>query len=143
MRLLIADDDLICRNILHAIVLPYGKCDTVATGAEAVTAFENALQEKRPYDMVFLDIEMPEMDGHETLRRIRTIEKEMAVPSRRRVRIVMVTGSRDLENVRAARQAECDSYVVKPVERERVLDEVRRLSTPAQVPSAALGPELD
>jgi two-component system, chemotaxis family, chemotaxis protein CheY len=131
MRTLIADDDFISRNMIHAILLPYGKSDIAVNGREAVEAFESAWQEKRPYDMIFLDVRMPEMDGRETLKEIREREKVMDIPEDRAVKVVMVTSARDAATVKSVYEARCDSYLVKPVERDRLLDEINRLKTSA------------
>jgi two-component system, chemotaxis family, chemotaxis protein CheY len=48
MRMLIVDDDFVSRNLLHAIVMAYGKNDMAANGREAVEAFEAAWQANRP-----------------------------------------------------------------------------------------------
>jgi two-component system, chemotaxis family, chemotaxis protein CheY len=129
MRILIADDDFVSRNLLHAIILPYGKSDIAANGKEAVDAFEAAWHEKKPYDVIFLDVQMPEMDGQETLRQIRGREEEMALSEEKKTKVVMVTSARDAATVKGAYQAHCDAYLVKPVERNRVLDELNRIKS--------------
>jgi two-component system, chemotaxis family, chemotaxis protein CheY len=127
MKMLIVDDDFISRNLLHAIVMPYGKSDMAENGREALNAFEAAWETNKPYEVIFLDIRMPEVDGQEALRQIRKREEQMGVRDDKKVKVVMTTSSRDVETVKAARQSRCDAYLVKPVERDRVLDEMNRL----------------
>jgi two-component system chemotaxis response regulator CheY len=127
MRILIIDDDFVSRNMLHAILLPYGRCRLAADGKEALDAFISAHDEGEPYDLMCIDVQMPVMNGHETLTRIRALETEMAIPEERRVKAIMVTASRDIKNVIAAKESRCDAYLVKPVEKERLLDEIRQL----------------
>jgi two-component system chemotaxis response regulator CheY len=129
VRILIADDDFVSRNLLHAIVLPYGKSDIAANGVEAIDAVEAAWEQRKPYDIIFLDVRMPEMDGQATLKQIRSREEEMDIPEDKRVKVVMVTSARDAATVKGAYQARCDSYLVKPVEKDRVLDEINRLKS--------------
>ena len=76
MRLLIADDDFVSRNLLHVILLPYGRCDFAGDGMEALAAIQAAWEEKRPYDLIILDIGMPELDGLETLKQLRALEEQ-------------------------------------------------------------------
>ncbi len=127
MRILVTDDDFVSRNILHAILLPYGRCSLATDGTAALDAFTSAHEAGDPFDLIFIDVQMPEMDGHETLKRIRVAETEMALPEDSRVKAIMVTASRDVKNVIAAKESRCEAYLVKPVEKERLLDELRRL----------------
>lgn len=126
MKILITDDDVVSRNMLHAMLLPYGKVSVAEDGKEAIAAFETALDEDRPFDIICLDIEMPEMDGHETLQRMREVEKEMKIPVRKRAKVIMITSARDVQNVMAAKD-HCDAYLVKPIKKERLLEEIIRL----------------
>ena len=75
IKVLIVDDDFITRRILKSIFTPYGDCDIAINGEEAIQAFRLAREEKKPYDLICLDIMMPEIDGHEALMKIREMEK--------------------------------------------------------------------
>jgi two-component system, chemotaxis family, chemotaxis protein CheY len=127
MKILITDDDFISRNIVYGILMPFAKCDLAADGKEALSAFERAWEEKKPYDVICLDVEMPEMDGHETLRQIRGLEDQMAVGETERARVIMITASRDPKSVMTARQSKAEAYLIKPIEKDRLLNEVSRL----------------
>jgi two-component system chemotaxis response regulator CheY len=127
MKILIIDDDFISRNTLHAMLLPYGTCFLAADGETAVEAFASAHEEGEPYELMCVDVQMPGIDGHETLQRIRALETEMTIAEERRVKAIMVTASRDVKDVIAAKELRCDAYLVKPVEKERLLDEIRQL----------------
>jgi two-component system, chemotaxis family, chemotaxis protein CheY len=127
MKILITDDDFITRNLVYGILMPFAKCEVAADGRQAVEAFERAWEEKKPYDVICLDVEMPEMDGHETLRQIRGMEDQMAVAETERARVIMITASRDPKSVMAARQSKAEAYLIKPIEKDRLLDEISRL----------------
>ena len=63
MRILIVEDDFICRRLVHDILAPYGDCDVAMNGKEGMKAFKMALNAGKPYNLICLDIMMPEMDG--------------------------------------------------------------------------------
>ncbi|MEI6415153.1 MAG: response regulator, partial [Pseudomonadota bacterium] len=63
MKILIADDEFPNRKLLRDYLKSYGHCDMVANGKAALELFTADLEDGDPYDVVFLDIMMPEMDG--------------------------------------------------------------------------------
>ena len=91
MRILIAEDDFACRKFLYKFLSSYGDCDITIDGIEAIDAFMMALEEKRPYDLVCLDIMMPKMDGKKVLKSIRNIEKQKEIEKSQKVKIIMTT----------------------------------------------------
>ena len=81
MRVLIVDDNLDAAESLEEVLIPQGHQVDIATGGpEALEAYR-----KHPYDVVFLDLKMPGMDGQETARRLLGLDPG--------VRIVVVTGN--------------------------------------------------
>ena len=79
MKYLIVEDDFAARRLLQRYLSNYGDCDIAVDGNEAVEAFRQAVDEKEPYDLICLDIMMPNMDGHEALKVIRQIESEHGI----------------------------------------------------------------
>ena len=67
MRSLIAEDDSTSRTLLHTLLSQVGGCDAARNGREAVEAFVARLHTNSPYDLVCLDIMMPELDGQAAL----------------------------------------------------------------------------
>ncbi|MGK0290306.1 MAG: two-component system chemotaxis response regulator CheY [bacterium] len=120
MKILIVDDDLICRKLLHTILKQYGECDIAVNGLEAVEYFENSLKSESYYKLVFLDIMMPEMNGHETLKRIRELEDKYNIDLGSGVQVVMTTALGDTQNVLSAFSEGCEYYLVKPVQRQKL-----------------------
>lgn len=127
MKVLIAEDDLITRQTTQDIISPYGVCHVAADGKEAVEAFETALRRGEPYDLICMDIEMPRMSGHEALDAIRRIEAERNILFPDTAKVIMISVYRDWKNINGAFKSQCDRYLVKPFERERLLNEVREL----------------
>ena len=126
IKILIVEDDFIVRRILKDILSPYGDCDIVVDGEEAIQAFRLAWEEKEPYDLICLDIMMPKLDGQEALRRIREMEKEIGIQGSAEVKVIMVTALDDPKNVvEAYYRGGATSYIVKPIVKVRLLDEIR------------------
>ena len=96
-------------------------------GKQGVDAVRTALQAGDPYDLVCLDIMMPEMDGQEALKQIRQLEQEAGVTAEKRARVIMTTAHADRDNVLEAIQGQCDYFLVKPIDNRALLEELRRL----------------
>lgn len=126
-RFLIVDDDITCRELLAILLSPYAQCDMAYNGREAVGAYRMALDSGQPYDLVCLDIMMPEMDGHSTLRAIRQIERERHILGSDGVPVLMLTASEDPKDCIRAFTEGCECYVAKPIQEKSLMVEVHRL----------------
>jgi two-component system chemotaxis response regulator CheY len=127
VRFLIVDDDESIHLYLKTVLNKFAQCDCVSTGEDALIAFESAHLSGIPYDVVMMDILMPGMDGHETAEMMRCREKELQVPRIDAFKLVMITSLVDDMNVSKAffnTQASC--YIVKPLDKDKVIDELRR-----------------
>jgi two-component system chemotaxis response regulator CheY len=128
MRILIVDDDTPNRKLLTDIVSKLGECEAVAGGQEALSAFKKAWEDWRPFNLIFLDILMPEMDGKEVLHKIRKIEKDKKISEQHQARIIMVTGVSEEEMVMACLKNGCDDFLVKPIESNVLFDKINHLA---------------
>lgn len=122
MRILIVEDDFASRIVLQKFLAPFGQCDITINGLEAVHAFRLAIDEGNPYDLICLDIMMPEMNGQEALKEIRKIEKERGIYSKNQVKIIMMTALDTPKDViEAYYKGGCSSYLVKPIIRKKII----------------------
>ena len=119
MRILIAEDDFASRKFMLKFLTKYAEVDVTVDGQEAVSAFELALEDGEPYDLVCLDVMMPNMDGLEALEAIRQIEAGSA--SQKRARVIMTTALNEVNQVDKAFQLGCEGYAVKPINTEKFL----------------------
>lgn len=127
MRVLIVEDDFTSRKFMQSILSPYGECDIAVNGIEAVAAFKASLAGPR-YDLICLDIMMPEMDGQEALKQIREIERSGNIKSSDEVKVVMTTALDDPKNVvEAYYKGGATSYVPKPIDRQLFLQLLKNL----------------
>ncbi|WP_027722316.1 response regulator [Maridesulfovibrio zosterae] len=126
MRFLIIDDDETVHMYLEQLLSPYARLDAVFSGAEAIDKYQEAYAEKDPYSTIFMDILMPEMDGHEVTKKLRDLEKSMNVDGPDEFKLVMITSLKDTKNVSQAFFKGCAScYIVKPFNKVQVMNELR------------------
>lgn len=126
MKILIVEDDFVARRTLKEILSPYGECDVVVDGEEAIQAFQMAWEEKAPYDLICMDIMMPRLDGQESLTRIREMEKHKGVKGSDEVRVIMISALDDPKTViNAFYRGGATAYIVKPVRKKALLQEIR------------------
>ncbi len=115
MKSLVVDDEVVSRKKMIKILGKYGVCEEAENGEQAIEKFSiNAVDGTDPYDVITLDISMPDMSGLTVLTRIRAIEKEKAIPKENQVKILMVTVKSEKETVRLSIEGGCDDYIIKP-----------------------------
>lgn len=139
MRVLVVDDELVSRTKLEAILEVLGECHTVDGGKAAVTAVTEALHEGAPFDLITLDIAMPDMSGMEVLHAIRVLEAASGIKPPPRAKILMVTAQSSRDSLIMCVQAGCDDYIIKPFDRETILQ--RLITFDARVKATAPPPK--
>ncbi len=127
MRTLIVEDDFTSRLLLQSFLSHYGECHIAVNGKEAVTAFQVAHDSGRGYDLICMDIMMPEMDGQAAVKAIREIEEADGTLSTHGAKIIMTTALDDVKNVVQSFQSLCDAYLFKPIDTTKLLGKIREL----------------
>ncbi|RMG42361.1 MAG: response regulator [Candidatus Dadabacteria bacterium] len=127
MRVLIVEDESVSAKLLESIVAPYGETVRVKNGEEAFDAFCDADEQGRPFDLILLDIKMPEVDGQEALTAIREYEEARGRVQSDGVKIIMTTGCDDLQNHHYSHVAGCNDYLTKPIEPEVLIGKLKHL----------------
>ncbi|MDR0731708.1 MAG: response regulator [Treponema sp.] len=133
-RILLAEDVEINREIVETLLEPTAlRIDCAENGVEAVRLFTASPE---AYDMIFMDVQMPEMDGYEATRRIRAFEKERrentaAAGPLKEVPIIAMTANVFREDVEKCLEAGMNDHVGKPLDIDEVLSKLRYyLETP-------------
>jgi len=121
MKIMIVDDERVSRIKMQQILKGYGECHPVESGLTAIKAFTEALLIQEPFDLITLDISMPDLGGPEVLTSVRKLEAKNGIPAEKRCKILMVTAHSDYPTVVASIEAGCDDYIKKPFSEERVL----------------------
>lgn len=126
MRALIVEDEFLSRKILRSFLMTLFEVDIVVNGREAVEAFKLAHTEKQPYDLILMDIMMPEVDGIEALHRIRQMEEEEKLTPK--TKVIMTTALDDPQTViKSFHEGEASGYIVKPVAKDKLYAELTKL----------------
>ncbi len=128
MNTLIVEDDFTSRMLLQELLKPYGNSHVAVNGLEALKVCAEAIKNNNQYELICLDIMMPEMDGQTALKKIRDLEDEAGYDSSTRATIVMTTALGDVKTVMGAYYELCDGYLVKPFSKDQLDSELRRLS---------------
>lgn len=117
MSVLVADDDPIACEHAKLVLEKSGiTCDTVLSGAKAVEMVKLRQARREPYNLILVDLKMPEMDGVETARQIRQlIGHETA--------IIIITAYRWDDVLEEAANAGVDSFIAKPLFAANVMEE--------------------
>lgn len=128
-RVLVVDDHPAARAVIRS-VLETEKSQTfevveAATGGDCL----KAVGEKGPFDLILLDVGLPDMDGYAVCRELRQMEPQ--------VPIVFITGQGELKDFASGRQAGADSYLVKPVSRAALRSIAQLFTSLHRQPSAA------
>ena len=117
LRVLLAEDNVVNQRVAVLMLDRLGhRADVVANGLEAVQAVSST-----PYDVVLMDVQMPELDGLGATTRIRT-----ELPSSRQPRIVAMTASALAEDQERCLAAGMDDFLSKPVRREELAAALQR-----------------
>ncbi len=114
-KVLIVDDEDSIRSLFVEALEELGyRCDVAGNGLECLEKFYRV----KDYDVVLLDIQMPKLNGIETLKKLKAYSPDLS--------IIMVSASRDIENVRAALKEGAYDYVFKPFNVNDVDTVIRR-----------------
>lgn len=118
--MLLAEDIEINREIIVALLEPTKlKIESVSNGIEAVEAYRSNPEK---YDIIFMDIQMPEMDGYAATKEIRNCGAERA----REIPIIAMTANVFREDVEKTREAGMNDHIGKPVEYGIVVEMIRK-----------------
>ncbi|HQP29814.1 MAG TPA: response regulator [Deltaproteobacteria bacterium] len=127
MKSLVVEDDATCRTIMQAYLTPFGECRLAENGRDALAALAEAWEQGSPFDLVCLDIIMPEMDGHAVLAGIRDMEAARGVTSPNGIKVIMTSGAGDIDHIAQSFEKDCVAYIVKPVLKSTLLETLKEL----------------
>ena len=127
MKILIADNEMVSRTKLKLLMENFGECETVDNGKDAVAMFHRAHQQGKPFGLIMLDIDLPELDGMQVLSEMIAAEIKLEVSNTPKAKILMVTSFTDKDHVIKCIQSGCDEYIAKPFDIDTIGKKLSKL----------------
>jgi PAS domain S-box-containing protein len=126
LAVLVAEDNEINALLMRSLLTRLGHHAVIATNGEAaLESWFAAKSAGTPYDLVLMDIQMPELDGIETAKRIRASEAD---EPGRRTPILALTANTLVEDRYACFEAGMDGFLIKPLDREKLVEALTGLA---------------
>ncbi len=126
LNILIADDSRSMRELLGHYLKDHGQVDSAVNGAEAVELFKRSMEAGPRYDLVLLDVMMPEMDGLEAARHITAMQAHL--DGYERARLMVLSCLDDMEHITKAHyEVGVDIYLTKPFDLSNLLEAMANL----------------
>lgn len=123
MRVLIIEDVVVFQKLLVRLLDGVADmCKSYSNGVDGLNAFLRANASDEPFDVVFLDIMIPGMNGLEVLQKIREVD-----PDSQKIKVIMVTSVADAEKVKKAVGFGCDGYLIKPYNKDGIMKQLKKL----------------
>lgn len=112
MRSLIIDDSKVLRSALCSIVHSLDfEVEVAEDGREGLDFFNASHKENNPFELIFLDLDMPNMRGEQTLHAIRSYEDNLGVKN---VKVIIVSANTDSMKILELFKIGCEYYIKKP-----------------------------
>ncbi len=127
IRILIVEDDTLCRFGLAAMIKEFGTIDEAANGFEAFSMVKKAYEEKKPYQLILLDIMMPVMNGQDALHEIRKYEDSIGIIGSDGCKIMMTTALSDAKTIMTAFKGQCEAFLTKPYQKKTLIEQLKNI----------------
>jgi CheY-like chemotaxis protein/nitrogen-specific signal transduction histidine kinase/HPt (histidine-containing phosphotransfer) domain-containing protein len=119
LRILVVDDNQTNRTILVKMLESFGcSPEAIASGNEAIQVLKRVVRQEKPFDLVLLDMQMPQMDGEQTLRAIK------ADPELEDVLVIILTSIGIRGDVARLEALGCAGYLTKPIKQSQLFDTI-------------------
>jgi len=129
LRIMTIEDDPTTGLLMHYILKLHGDSVLCQTGAEGLALFRAGLEDGDPFDLVVLDLLLPDLHGDEILREIREEEFRRGIHAsgRQRCSVIINTSRGDLDQLMESLKNEPDGYLIKPIDMELLVGKVASL----------------
>ena len=127
MKVLLLEDVKLIQKMIKNFLSDLAVVEMVENGTSALRLVKESIEKNEPYNAIFLDVLIPDMDGLQVLKEIRKTESENSITSEKRSKIIMVSTITDENTVKRAMTAGCDGYIAKPFSKDRLISELKSL----------------
>lgn len=127
MRTLVIEDNQVNQAFLLGVMEDQGPCEAASTAEAGLELFRDALQRGEPFDVVFLDVQLPGMDGLQALETMRAEEARQGIAPHRAAKAIITSALDDGHAAaRAFFQGQAISYLTKPLTVGKIFNELAR-----------------
>ena len=127
MKILIVDDIAVNTRIMVHLLSEYAECHIANSGYQALCKVAESLEQSGPFDLICMDIMMPGMNGIQSIEKIRELETKQKYKNLKPTKILMVTTIKEDASVIKSIKAGCDGYILKPVDKYALVDQLHKL----------------
>lgn len=128
LKALIVEDEQVNREFLLLALKPYASCTAVGTGEACLREHQRALATDAPFDLIFLDIMLPGIDGLRTLEQMRATEDAFDLSESARAKVIVTTVLNDHNTAsRAFIHGHAASFLTKPFRARELMEELATL----------------
>jgi two-component system chemotaxis response regulator CheY len=125
LNILIVEDSVSAQKKLQSILCPYAKCTLAANGAQAINIVEKSFKAGKHFDLIVMDVIMPELDGLSAAKEIRELEEKYDIqPANRQTIIILTVVKKPANILQAQYQCGADAYIAKPYTQDNVLETI-------------------
>lgn len=128
MLTLIVEDDPGSCKILQRMVEPFGTCDIATDAGAALYAITAALEAGHHYDLICLDMQLPDGDGHQVLQQLRNLEEKRGLTYQQQCKVLVISVLKDGKTIMQAFRHQCEGYLTKPFDPERLQEQLLALN---------------
>ncbi|MEM9539673.1 MAG: response regulator [Cyanobacteria bacterium P01_E01_bin.42] len=126
LKILLAEDNVVNQKVALNILKKLGyRADVAANGLEVLEALK-----RQPYDVIFMDVQMPDMDGLEAARHIREMEGQGVFGHRPATVVIAMTANAMQGDREACIEAGMDDYISKPIRVNALVEALQKYNSP-------------
>jgi len=141
MKILVIDKDPAISKLFEELPIDITELQVLRSGDAAIGGVKNALKRRDPFELISIDIDLPDMDGRQVILEIRKMEKEFLTPGTDRAFVMMLTAMADEKSVKTSFAAGCNAFVIKPFKVETIIKTLTKSNLKSKLSSDAQGEE--